>query len=214
MNGSIVKPPDLSGHSAAVVGCGGLGTNAAVHLAGMGISRLLLMDFDTVEAQNLNRQFMYTPCDVGQPKSTTLASRLRAYAPACETAADVRKICTADDLAPALGADVLIAAVDNLAARRILNDWCGAHGVPLVSGGVHGLYGHAYLYLPGRSPDLAAAGLLDAENRQPVSVSSTVGVIGALQAQLAAQALTGSGAQYGGRLYIFDHNEIHSLQIR
>ncbi len=204
---------DLSANCAAVVGCGGLGTNAAVHLAGMGIGRLLLIDDDTVAPGNLNRQFFYTPADAGKAKCTLLADRLRAYAPDCETAAFRKRICTPDDLIDVQDADVLIAAVDNTAARHVLNAFCKTQGIPLINGGIHGLFGTAYLYVPGQTPDLDAAGLLEAENRSPVSVSSTVGMIGALQAQLAAEILRG-GTQSAGKLYVLDDNEIHSIMIR
>ena len=204
---------DLSGKSAVIVGCGGLGTNAAAHLCGMGVGRLCLVDGDTVEARNLNRQFFYTPEDVGRPKSELLAARLAAYAPDCVLTGVRQFISAADDLSDFRGTDVIIAAVDHLAVRRLLNDFCKESGVPLVNGGIHGFFGTAYAYLPGRTPDLAQAGLLAAENPSPVSVSSTVGVIGALQAQLAAQLLCGE-LSCAGKLYVFDNNEIHSLQIQ
>ena len=203
---------DLSAKSAVIVGCGGLGTNAAVHLCGMGIGSLLLIDGDTVETRNLNRQFFYTPTDVGQKKCDLLSARLRAYAPDCAVTAVCRQIRTPDDLG-GLHADVLISAVDNAAARRVLNAFCKMRTIPLVNGGINGLYGTAYAYLPGKTPDLQEAGLLDAENPKPVSVSSTVGMIGALQAQLASQILCGD-TQCAGRLYILDDNEIHAITIR
>ena len=204
---------DLSAKCAAVVGCGGLGTNAAVHLAGMGIGRLLLIDDDTVDLRNLNRQFFYTPADVGKAKCTLLSDRLRAYAPDCETAVFRKRICTPDDLSDVRDADVLIAAVDNSATRSVLNAFCTAERIPLVNGGIHGFFGTAYLYIPGVSPDLETAGVLEAENRSPVSVSSTVGMIGALQAQLAAEFLRGD-THSAGRLFVLDDNEIHSITIR
>ncbi|MBR5618633.1 MAG: ThiF family adenylyltransferase [Clostridia bacterium] len=204
---------DLSGKCAAVVGCGGLGTNAAVHLCGMGIGRLLLIDGDTVETRNLNRQFFYTPADVGAPKCVLLERRLGAYAPDCAADALQKNITCADDLDCLQDADVVLAAVDNNPARRLLNDFCKTRGVPLVNGGINGFFGTAYAYLPGKTPDLDTAGLLDAENEKPLSVSSAVGLIGALQAQLAAQLLCGDTA-CAGRLYILDNNEIHSITIR
>ncbi len=204
---------DLSAKCAAVVGCGGLGTNAAVHLAGMGVGRLLLVDDDTVDLRNLNRQFFFTPDDVGKAKCTLLAERLGAYAPECETTALRKKICAPDDLEAVRTADLLVAALDNAAARRMLNDYCKTRGVPLVNGGVHRFFGTAYLYIPGVSPDLEAAGLLEAENRSPVSVSSTVGIIGALQAQLASEILRGD-THSAGKLFILDDNEIRSITIR
>ena len=69
---SEIQGFDISGKSAVIVGCGGLGTNASVHRAGTGISRLLLIDFDTVEERNLNRQFFYTKEDTGSEKPACL----------------------------------------------------------------------------------------------------------------------------------------------
>jgi molybdopterin/thiamine biosynthesis adenylyltransferase len=203
---------DLSGNCAAIVGCGGLGTNIAVHLAGMGIGRLILIDFDRVERSNLNRQFLYTPADVGGAKCDLLAARLGAYAPDCAIDRVNRRIACADDLSVAAHADILLAAVDGNDARRVLNDYCTERKKPLVNGGVNGLFGTAYLYVPGVSADLERAGLLDAENGTVRAVSSTVGVIGALQAQLAARCLSGSFDQ-AGRLFVFDCEEIRSMQL-
>lgn len=62
----------LKDKSALVVGCGGLGCNVAVHLAGAGIGELTLCDFDKVSSSNLNRQFMYTVEDIGNKKSQIL----------------------------------------------------------------------------------------------------------------------------------------------
>ncbi len=210
---SQIQGFDLSGKRAVIAGCGGLGTNAAVHLCGMGIGKLVLIDGDTVELRNLNRQFFYTPADVGQPKCALLSDRLRTYAPECETIPLRRMIRAQEDLNAIPDADVMIAAVDNAAARRVLNDFCKTRKIPLINGGIHGFFGTAYAYIPGQTSDLEKAGLLDAENSSPVSVSSTVGMIGALQAQLAAQILLGD-TQCAGRLYVLDHNEIHSMMIR
>ncbi len=203
---------ELSENCAAIIGCGGLGTNIAVHLAGMGIGRLILIDFDRVERSNLNRQFFFTPADVGGAKCDLLAARLRAYAPDCAIEQYSQKITCTKDLSVAQGADILLAAVDGNDARRVLNDYCTQQKKPLVNGGVNGLFGTAYLYVPGLSADLERAGLLDAENGKVRAVSSTVGVIGALQAQLAAKCLSGD-CDPAGRLFIYDCEEIHSMQL-
>ncbi|MBQ7547088.1 MAG: ThiF family adenylyltransferase [Clostridia bacterium] len=207
------KESVLSAKCAVIIGCGGLGCNVSVHLAGMGIGRLILVDFDRVEQSNLNRQFLYTSADVGGSKCDLLAARLRAYAPRCTIECCNRKVTCTDDLSFAQDADILISAVDGNAVRRVLSDYCTQQKKPLVNGGVNGMYGTAYLYVPGVSADLDRAGLLDAENGSVRAVSSTVGVIGALQAQLAAKCLCGDCSQ-AGKLLIFDREEIHSMHIR
>ena len=102
---------DISAHSAAIIGCGGLGTNVAVHLAGAGIGKLLLWDFDEVETRNLNRQFMYTADDAGKAKSLVLKNRIQAYAPDCRVESVCVKIQTLAQLFSAKDFDIVILAL-------------------------------------------------------------------------------------------------------
>ena len=99
---------DISAFSAAVIGCGGLGTNVAVHLAGAGIGKLLLWDFDGVELRNLNRQFMYTEEDEGKAKSLVLANKIREYAPDCKVESVCIKIESISQLFSAENFDIVI----------------------------------------------------------------------------------------------------------
>ncbi len=203
----------LQNKCAAVLGCGGLGCNIATHLACAGIGRLILCDFDTVSESNLNRQFLYSFADLGKEKVTLAAARLQGISPGTDIVAVNKKITSPADLEFASGADILFAAVDNNAARSFAQAFCAGHAIPLVNGGVNGFYGSAYLYLPGQTPDLTAAGMLSAENGRISAVSSTVGVIGALQAHLGIRFLLGDTAP-AGKLHIFDNGEIHTLAIK
>ena len=81
MNKSEMQGFDISSKRAAVIGCGGLGCNIAVHLAGAGIGELIICDFDTVGESNLNRQFLYTPSDIGKKKVFAAEKRLGEYSP-------------------------------------------------------------------------------------------------------------------------------------
>lgn len=204
---------DLSDKTAAVIGCGGLGCHVATHLACAGIGKLLLCDFDTVSETNLNRQFLYTAADIGKEKVFLAKERLKATAPSTEIAAFCKKTEAAADLSFAAEADILFAAVDNNAARTIMEAFCDVHGVPLVNGGVNGFFGVAYLYLPGKTPGLAAAGLLAAENKQTLSVSSTVGLIGALEAHLGIRCLLGDESE-AGKLHVFDGGAVSVLPLK
>ena len=203
---------DLSDKKAAVIGCGGLGCNVATHLACAGIGTLILCDFDTVSETNLNRQFLYTVRDIGKEKAALAKERLSATAPDTKIAAVQKKIASPADLCFASPADILFLAVDNNAARLAAQTFCKERGIPLANGGVNGFFGTAYLYIPGKTPDLTAAGMLDAENRQTLSVSSTVGVIGALEAHLGIRYLTGRTEQ-AGKLHIFDDGTVTVLAI-
>ena len=203
---------DLSDKTAAVIGCGGLGCNVATHLACAGIGRLILCDCDTVSESNLNRQFLYTAADLGKEKVFLAKERLNATAPGTEITAVNARIEAPEDLSFAADTEIVFSALDNNAARRAVQDFCTIHRIPLVNGGVNGFFGTAYLYLPGKTPDLSAAGMLAMENKKTLSVSSTVGVIGALEAHLGIRYLIGH-TENAGKLYVFDDGTITVLPI-
>ena len=206
---SDIQGFDISGKSAAVIGCGGLGTNVSVHLAGAGIGRLLLIDYDCVEERNLNRQFFYTKDDTGNEKARLLAERLKAYAPEVEIDFLAGKF---DNSIPE-GYDIVIIAVDNIATRQQANDYCKSKGIPCVNGSINGFFGTAYLYLPGKTPDLEAAGCLNETGIKNKSPSTTAAIIGAFEAQLAIDYFLGK-TESAGKLYIYDNNEIKKIEIR
>lgn len=210
---AAVQGYDISAHSAAVLGCGGLGTNVAVHLCGAGIGRLWLCDFDTVQTRNLNRQFFFTKEDAGKPKCALLASRLRAYAPETEIIPVEREIKTPGDLRFADEAELLILAVDNVAARAVAAAYCEAANKPCINGGVDGDYGTVFLSVPGKTAALREAGGLLEPQKKPRSESPVVGVIGALQAKLAVDYFLKNTASQG-LLLCFDGLEIQSLPIK
>lgn len=210
---SDVQGYDISAHSAAVIGCGGLGTNIAVHLAGAGIGKLWLCDYDTVQTRNLNRQFFYTPQDVDKPKCALLAARLSAFAPEVSILPVEREIRTFEDLDFADEAELVILAVDNVDARRIVARWCEKTKKPYINGGVDGAFGTAYLCVPGKTPSLETAGGLQAPREKPRSQSPVVGIIGALEAKLATDYFLNDSASQG-KLLCFDGTEIQSLSIQ
>lgn len=207
---SEVQGFDISKNSAVIIGCGGLGTNAAVHLAGAGIGKLFLVDFDGVEKRNLNRQFFYTENDEGKAKCELLAKRLKAYAPECEIKCINEKIKTPEF---AKGYDIIVIAVDNIETRKNVNEYCKKSGVPCVNGNINRGFGMAYLYIPGKTPDLEAAGCLNETGNRMFSPSTTAGIIGATEAALAIDYFLGR-YENAGKLLILDNNEIRSLEIK
>ncbi|MBR5111953.1 MAG: ThiF family adenylyltransferase [Clostridia bacterium] len=206
---SEIQGFDISGKSAVVIGCGGLGTNASVHLAGAGIGRLLLIDYDTVEERNLNRQYFYTKDDAGIEKARLLAERLKAYASEVEINCLTGKF----DGSISTDYDIVVIAVDNIATRKQANEFCKKSGIPCVNGSINGFFGTAYLYIPGKTPDLEAAGCLNETGIKNRSPSTTAAIIGAFEAQLAIDYFLGK-TESAGKLYIYDNNEIHKLEIR
>ncbi len=213
MNKSETQGFDISKKSAAVIGCGGLGCNIAVHLAGAGIGKLILIDYDTVNESNLNRQFLYSIEDTGDSKAKLAAARLKKYSPNTDISFLNKKINSTEDLNEIKNPDIIFLAVDNNEARKVLQNFCADNKIPLVNGGINGFYGTAYLYVPEKSPCLDCAGLTEKENNKIFSVSSTAGVIGALEAEIGIKYLLGDD-EAAGILHIYDSGEINKLKIK
>ena len=203
---------DISSFSAAVIGCGGLGTNVAVHLAGAGIGRLLLWDFDEVEVKNLNRQFMYTAEDAGKAKSLVLKNRLQAYAPECDIESVCLKIEDISQLFSASDFDIVILAVDNIDCRIIVDDFCTKEGIPLINGSLDDFCGTAYLSVPGKTANLRQAGVLEKINKIDLAPSTTSGVIGALEAKLAIDFFL-KKTDTQGKIFMYDGSIVSVKEV-
>ncbi|MBP9989598.1 MAG: HesA/MoeB/ThiF family protein [Ruminococcus sp.] len=214
MKKSDIQGFDINSKSAAVIGCGGLGCNVAVHLAGAGIGKLTLVDFDSVSESNLNRQFLYSIEDTDKPKAELTAVKLKKYSPNTEITFINRKINSTEDLNEIKNCDIVFLAVDNNKTRGILQNFCNENKIPLVNGGINGFYGTAYLYIPKKSPCLGCAGLMEKETKNILSVSSTAGIIGALEVEIGIKYLLNENADIAGILHIYDNREINKLKIK
>ena len=205
---------DIGAYRGVVIGCGGLGCNVSVHLAGAGIGKLTVVDFDTVSPGNLNRQFLYSPEDIGSAKASLCAQRLKKYAPDTDLIAVDQKLEDESDLDFMSDCDIIFSAVDNVETRMILQKFCIKHRIPLVNGGINGFFGSVYLFVPGNTPCLDCAGVLKKESGVIRSVSTTAGIIGALQAQFGIQYLINSHTDAAGVLHLYDNGEITKLKIK
>ena len=203
----------ISKKSVCLIGCGGLGCNVSVHLAGAGTGKIFLCDFDRIEESNLNRQFMYTVSDIGKSKCRTMKERLSAYAPQAEITAVERNITNESDLAFALDCDLVILAVDNNETRAVVNSFCLGHGIPVIDGGISGFYGRMYFCIPKKTPCLFCAGMIS-ENGKTVSVSSTAGLIGSLEATAAIRYLSSGDESMSGKIYVYDSDRFDVLPVR
>ena len=204
---------DISRKTVGLIGCGGLGCNVSVHLAGAGTGKIFLCDFDRVEESNLNRQFLYTLSDIGKSKCETLKERLSAYAPQTEITTVEKKITDEDDLDFALDCDLVILAVDNNETRAVVNRFCLKNRIPVIDGGISGFYGRMYFCLPQKTPCLFCAGMIS-ENGKTVSVSSTAGIIGSLEASAAIRYLSSGDESMSGKIYVYDSDRFDVLCVR
>lgn len=126
----------LAGKHVALVGLGGIGSPALQYLAAAGIGRFTLVDDDTVDASNLQRQTIFTTRDVGHGKATSARRWLANFDEALEVTISDRRITeeNAGDLIA--GADLVLDGTDNFATRLAVSDACVAAGIPLLSAAV------------------------------------------------------------------------------
>lgn len=120
--------------SALIVGAGGLGCPAALYLATSGIGRLVINDFDTVDASNLPRQILFDSRDVGRRKAEVAVAKLAVLNPEVELEAMTGRLDGAGLEAAVRAADVVLDCTDNFATRLAINAAAVAAGTPLVSG--------------------------------------------------------------------------------
>ncbi|MEZ5531127.1 MAG: ThiF family adenylyltransferase [Steroidobacteraceae bacterium] len=143
----------LAGSTAAVIGCGALGTTIADTLARAGVGHLVLIDRDFVELTNLQRQVLYDEEDVheARPKAEAARARLVRINSQIEVTAVVDDLDATNIERLLDGADVLLDGVDNFETRYLVNDYAVKHGRPYLYGGAVGTTGMAFAIMP-RTP--------------------------------------------------------------
>jgi molybdopterin/thiamine biosynthesis adenylyltransferase len=209
----------LAAH-ALVIGAGGLGSPVALYLATAGVGTLTIVDDDTVDLTNLQRQIAHNLARVGEPKASSAAQTMQAINPdvrvhALHERADAARL---DTLVAA--ADVVIDCSDNFATRHAVNAACVAHGKPLVSGAAIGFDGQLSVYDtrdPARPcyaclfpPDVAFEEV--ACSTMGV-LAPLVGIIGSMQAAEALKLLAGVGSSLAGRLQMLDARTMEWTEI-
>ena len=206
---------------ALIIGAGGLGSPAALYLAAAGIGTIQIVDDDTVDLTNLQRQIAHTLARVGQSKVASAAQAIAAINP------DVQVIAQSDRATPhnlAAGvtlADVVLDCSDNFATRHAVNAACVAAEKPLVSGAAIGFDGqisvydtrgadapcYACIFPPGASVEEARCATLGV-------FAPLVGVMGTMQAAEALKLLLGVGSSLAGKLQMLDARTMEWTQIR
>ncbi|KAL1109976.1 hypothetical protein AAG570_014085 [Ranatra chinensis] len=201
----------LKSSGVLVVGCGGLGCPAAQYLAGCGIGRIGLVDYDNVEINNLHRQLLHTEANVGLSKVKSAAQALQRLNSGVVVTEHDQQLDSLNALELVKCYDVVIDASDNVPTRYLVNDACVLSGVPLVSGSAVQLEGQLTVYnykggpcyrclFPKPPPPQAVTNCGDAGVLGPVP-----GVIGVLEALQAVHMLLGNEeGVLSSRLVLFD----------
>ena len=135
--------------AAAVIGCGGLGGYIIEAMARLGIGKIVIVDPDTFEEHNLNRQLFSTLSTLGIPKVDAAAQRVANINPAVSVV-PVREAFSKTNAGDILkDIDVAVDALDNTAARIDLADACNILSIPMVYGAIGGWYGQVATQMPG-----------------------------------------------------------------
>jgi len=210
----------LAAH-ALVIGAGGLGSPVALYLATAGVGTLTIVDDDTVDLTNLQRQIVHNVERIGQPKAESAAQTLHAINPevrvnALRERADAARL---DELVAQ--ADVVLDCSDNFATRQAVNAACVAQARPLVSGAAIGFDGQVSVYdirQPG-APCYACVFPPD-EAFDEVACATMgvfaplVGIVGSTQAAEALKLLAGVGTSLAGRLLLVDALAMQWRELR
>ena len=202
-----------------LVGAGGLGSPAALYLAAAGVGTLGLVDYDTVDESNLQRQVLFDTASVGQLKTRVARARLEALNPGTRVVAHAVELCAANVRALFCGYDLVIDGSDRLGTRYLVNDACVLYGKPLVSAAIHRFEGQIMVYVPGRGPCYRCLFPHPAEGLVPncadVGVLGVLpGVLGTLAATEAIKLIVGAGTPLIGRLLTYDALELRFSEFR
>ncbi|MFA5106640.1 MAG: ThiF family adenylyltransferase [Candidatus Micrarchaeia archaeon] len=196
----------------AVVGLGGLGGAAFETLVRLGFENLLVLDCDSVEESNLNRQRLSSLRSMGVKKAKAAAILAKSINPSCNVRSIHGKIEGKNAPIVAAWADIVLDCLDNPSSRRALHLACEKEGAPCVFGSASGAYGMASVFskkgfakafsriLPAKMPEGCTG-----DGWKCASVIATApNVIGTLQAQLALNALLKKPVPRAPQFLIFD----------
>lgn len=204
----------LKNSKVLVVGTGGLGAPLLQYLTAAGVGTLGVMDFDTVDTSNLQRQVLFDTADVGKPKTSTAIERLKRQNPNIQFK-EFNEALTSFNAKEIIGEfDVVADGTDNFQTRYLVNDACVLLGKTNVYASIFQFegqvsvfnyndgksYGPNYRDLfptpppPGMVPSCAEGGV----------IGVLPGIIGSLQASEVIKVLTGIGTPLSGRLFLFD----------
>ena len=206
---------------ALVIGVGGLGSPVALYLATAGVGHLTLVDHDTVDLTNLQRQIAHTEARIGQPKVESARQAILAINPGLQVTLVAERADAQRLDALVSQADVVLDCSDNFATRHALNAACVRHRVALVSGAAVRFDGQLAVYDPrdNTSPCYACVFPPDASFEETRCATMgvfapLVGIIGSMQAAEALKLLSTAGEPAVGRLLMLDGRDMRWNDIR
>jgi molybdopterin/thiamine biosynthesis adenylyltransferase/rhodanese-related sulfurtransferase len=192
------------------IGTGGLGAPLGLYLAAAGVGRIGLVDFDTVDFTNLQRQVLFGTSDVGRPKIEAAAEHLRNLNPTIQIDTFETRLTSENALDLFKDYDIIVDGTDNFPTRYLVNDACVLLGKPNVYGSIFRFEGQITIFgapggpcyrclypeppPPGLVPSCAEGGVLGV----------LPGIVGTIQAAETLKLIIGKGVPLIGRLLLFD----------
>jgi molybdopterin-synthase adenylyltransferase len=210
----------LAGH-ALVIGAGGLGSPTLLYLGTAGVGHITIVDHDSVDLTNLQRQIAHDMARIGQPKAESARRGIAAINPepqvtALTTRADAQAL---ERLVPE--ADVVIDCSDNFATRHVINAACVRHGKPLVSGAAIRMDGQISVFdMRSASSPCYACVFPQTDDFEETRCATMgvfaplVGIVGAMQAAEALKLLSRTGESLAGRMLMLDGRSMSWTEMR
>jgi len=204
------------------VGAGGLGSPALMYLAAAGVGTLGIVEFDTVDESNLQRQIIHGQSDIGRSKAQSARESVNEINPNTEVIIHETRLDVSNVMEIFAQYDLIVDGTDNFATRYLVNDACVLLDKPYVWGSIYRFDGQASVFWsehgpcyrclypepppPGMVPSCAEGGVLGV----------LCGSIGAIQVTEAIKLLTGIGDPLVGRLMVYDALEMtyRTIKIR
>jgi len=193
-----------------LVGAGGLGSPTAFYLAAAGIGTIGIVDHDTVDMSNLQRQILHTAERVGMPKVESARETLQALNPDVNVVGYRERLDSHNIMRIIADYDVIVDGCDNFPTRYLVNDACVLAGKPNVHGSIFQFEGQASVFYPGKGPCYRC---LFPEPPPPGAAPSCAeagvlgvlpGLVGCVQALETIKLLLGAGRPLIGRMVYFD----------
>lgn len=210
----------LAAH-ALVIGAGGLGSPVALYLATAGVGTITLVDDDTVDLTNLQRQIAHQVASIGQPKVASAARSMAAINPDVRVIALQERADTARLAELAASAGVVIDCSDNFATRQAINAASVAQRKPLVAGAALGFDAQLSVYDTRDPAQPCYACVFPPDSPVEEARCATmgvfaplVGIIGSMQAAEALKLLVGVGKSLAGRLQMLDARTMEWSEVR
>ena len=192
-----------------IIGAGGLGSPVALYLALAGVGTIGVVDFDTVDVSNLQRQILHTDADVGRPKVISAKETLNAHNPDVNVILHEEPINSENAMDIIPNYDIIVNGADNFATRYLVNDASFLAGKPLVDGAILVFDGQATTYQPGKGcyrcmfPDPPPPG--EVPNCAEAGVIGALpGLVGSIQALEVVKLAMGVGETLTSRMLLID----------